>query len=141
MAVCAVAAQSYPIERLHPARLHRWTRRGFLAAVILGLVLIACVTLFVTAVPYEGGDRVARYVTGFHQRLDCPCKGKEIIECIGVELTFNPTRIESCYSSSEIQLGKLTLSLVYLSMMSVFGFLIGSALLQRRTRSVAEGKV
>jgi hypothetical protein len=88
-------------------------------------------TLFVVAVPFQGGDRLARYVVGARQKPSCPCNGKELPECIGVELTFNPVEVESCFSHVDIQLRKLMLALPYLGIMTIFGLLVGAVILQQ----------
>jgi len=137
MTLPAIAVQAYYTATPRRVALRRWMLPLLALTLVLLVTLYAVYTFVVIQVPYFGGDRYERYVVGSRQLPTCECarRQKEITECIGPILSFNPATIEACFPAIDVQRRKLFLGLSYLALLSALGASIGVLTLSDRPRA------
>jgi hypothetical protein len=131
----ALGVQAY--YRSRPPSVRRWILALVALLIILVMVIYAVYTLVVIQVPYLGGEEYARYVIGDQMKPTCACvqRGKDITECVGPVLSFNPAVVEGCFLQRDVQRNKLLLSLPYLLLLACFGIAVGLLTLTDERRS------
>ena len=131
MGLVAVFVQWQAGESAPRAALRRWFTRAMAVALAALVGLLVLNTLVIVEVPYLGGQETAKFMVGFSRPERAPCTAEVAdSECIK-RLSFNPSLVESFWGSRQVRLARLTLILVYLIFMSVFGALVGILLLRR----------
>lgn len=129
MGVIALALQFYAGYR----QTKTWRRRMFtrvLWGLVLAFLLLCCGYFFlVVTIPVPAVDDSASFVIGYARAETCPCPPElSDAECIKA-LSFDPSRIQTCWGDSRVRASHLLLSLLYLLVMGGFASLIALLLL------------
>jgi len=140
MGVVAVAAQIFGSAVPRGRKRLFATTRKVIAILLLALLLLI-VLYFLVVVRVEAQGETVPVVVGFARLPACGCAAAiSDLQCIE-ELSLRPSAIESCWGTRQVRLCELALGLLYLTVMTSFGALIGIVLgVEQQAARAAPGR-
>lgn len=130
MGVVAVTVQWMGTERRVGPRLKRWFKRTLIAILVAFALFLVAQFFLVVRIHVPAANETVSFVVGFSDPARPPCEDTRSKPLCVKRLTLDEAEIEAYWGSSQIQLTKLVLLVLYLGLTAGFGALVGLLVLK-----------
>jgi hypothetical protein len=132
MGIVAVLVQWYGSQHTQQSWLQAMFTRSVAICVLCLIALTAIEFIAVVRVEVPATGSAVSFAVGPSAPNTPPCVGLGRADCIRHQLSLDPARVEAYFGEREAAFTKLTLVLIYVLFMSMFGVLVGLVLLAGR---------
>jgi hypothetical protein len=135
MGLVAVLVQWYGSQQMRQKQLSAWFGRSVATCVGALFLLAAIEMIAVVRVDVPAVDGVVSFAVGPSHPNVPPCVGLSRQECIKSKLTLDEAKIDSYFGENIANITKLSLVVVYVTFMSMFGVMVGLMMLSQQQRN------